>query len=77
VNCYMRERERACRMLEEEEGSTKRVIVRLRKEQPELTLATVAHMIGLSTERVRQILIAEGMPTKAIRPPKEGQNDGA
>ena len=76
MNFYLRERERACRMLEEE-GSTKKVVVRLRKEQPELTLATVAHMIGLSPERVRQILKAEGMPTKAVRPPKEGQNDGA
>ena len=76
MNFYLRERERACRMLEEE-GSIKKVVVRLRKEQPELTQETMALMIGRSREWVRQILIAEGMPTKAVKPPKEGQNDGA
>lgn len=39
----------------------------LRKQHPEHTLQRIADMVGLSRERVRQVLARDGLPTKARR----------
>ena len=40
----------------------------LRVEKPHWSLGDLAHELGVSRERVRQLLNAEGMRTKRLRP---------
>ena len=53
---------------------TRADVVRLRKTYPDYTLQRIGETVGVSRERVRQILKAEGLSTKAFRvskyPPK-------
>ena len=40
----------------------------LRREKPHWSLGDLAHELGVTRERVRQLLKAEGLRTKRIRP---------
>ena len=43
-------------------------IIDLRQKNPKMTLADIGRIVGLSRERVRQILVRHGLSTKAFRP---------
>ena len=47
--------------------SKKDQIIRLREENPDLTLVQIGDEVGVSRERVRQVLSENGLQTKAIR----------
>ena len=48
-------------------GNTRNLIKKLRSNYPDLPAVKIAEMLSISRERVRQCLVAEGLPTK-IRP---------
>lgn len=52
--------------------STKDEIAALRAENPEISAADMAKKLGISSERVRQLLVSLGLPTKTAR---GGQKD--
>ena len=43
--------------------TSKEIILKLKKQNPDLTPAAIARMTGLSRERVRQVLLSLGLPT--------------
>lgn len=46
-------------------------IIQLKEDQPELTLAEIGSQVGLTRERVRQILHKEGLPTISNKMPPD------
>ena len=47
--------------------SNRATVVKLRKEQPNMTLQEMGEQIGISRERVRQILVSENLSTRSIK----------
>ena len=47
--------------------SNRATVVKLRKEQPNMTLQEMGGQIGISRERVRQILVSENLSTRSIK----------
>ena len=47
--------------------SNRVMIVQLRKEHPNMTLQEMGEQIGISRERVRQILVSENLSTRSIK----------
>jgi hypothetical protein len=60
-------RKRKERVTEEYTTVLNESIVELRRENPMWTLQTIANAVGLTRERVRQVLNQEHMPTAAVR----------
>lgn len=52
-------------------ASRRERICRLRQDNPCLTLRELGSKVGLTRERVRQILEAESQPTKAVKRPEQ------
>ncbi|MFP3976170.1 MAG: hypothetical protein ACLFVK_08115 [Dehalococcoidia bacterium] len=48
----------------------------MRIEHPELSLSQIATQVGRTKERVRQVLVEEGLPTRALRPKRYCPNCG-
>lgn len=48
-------------------SEAKQLVCDLRRDNPCLTLESIANKVGVSRERVRQILRSESLPTKAIK----------
>jgi DNA-directed RNA polymerase sigma subunit (sigma70/sigma32) len=46
---------------------SRRRVAELRAAHPEWTLADIAWEVGVTRERVRQLLVALGLPTTAIK----------
>ena len=42
-------------------------VVNLRTAYPDWTLQRIGDSVGLTKERVRQLLVQEGLPTKRVR----------
>ena len=49
----------------------KQRVFALREEHPDWTLDAIGQEVGVTRERVRQILKKRGMPTKAKRTPRK------
>ncbi|MFW6112418.1 MAG: hypothetical protein ACOC6S_02485 [Chloroflexota bacterium] len=47
---------------------TREQVKSLKLEHPELTLSEIGSQVGKTPQRVRQILMEHGLPTKAVRP---------
>ena len=45
-------------------------VIQLRKDNPSFTLELIANIVGLTRERVRQILQTSDMPTRSVKPVK-------
>lgn len=50
--------------------STRETIQSLRAEDPEMSATVIAEQLGVSRERVRQLLNELGLPTKTAAPPR-------
>ena len=67
VNKLATIRHRKDRASEDYSGSLRAAVAELRKENPMWSLQTIGTVIGVSRERVRQLLKAEGLPTAAVK----------
>ena len=50
--------------------SSRPQVIQLKKENPQYTLQQIGDQIGITRERVRQILNTESLPTHHLTPPK-------
>ena len=48
-------------------GENRRRVALLRNSHPDWTLQQIANEVGLSRERVRQLLMKSGLPTRRLR----------
>lgn len=66
--------------MKEQQGSvtTREAVKRWRRRDPDATPTEIACAVGVTRERVRQILVTEGMPTRTSRSPHRNgiTNDG-
>ena len=60
-------RNRKDRAEEEYSESLRGAVVELRRQNPMWTLQTIANVMGVSRERIRQLLKSENMPTAAVK----------
>ena len=54
-------------------GANRDKIARLRMTHPGWTLARIGEEVGVTKERVRQLLKKQGLPTKSIRHSRLGR----
>ena len=48
-------------------GPNRILIAELRETHPDWTLTRIATEVGVTKERVRQLLVKQGLPTRGIR----------
>jgi len=48
-------------------GLNRKLVANLRRTHPDWTLLHIATEVGISKERVRQLLVKLGLPTKGVR----------
>lgn len=58
---------RTCSRVMHNSQQSRRRVAELRAAHPEWTLADIAWEVGVTRERVRQLLVALGLPTTAIK----------
>ena len=67
VNKLSAIRDRKDRAEEEYSESLREAVVGLRRQNPMWTLQTIANVMNVSRERIRQLLKSENMPTAAVK----------
>ncbi len=67
VNKLSTIRNKKDRASEDYSDSLRAAVAELRKENPMWTLQTIASVVGVSRERIRQLLKASGLPTAAVK----------
>jgi hypothetical protein len=67
VNKLATVRQKKDRATEDYSESVRAAVTELRREHPMWSLQTIGNTIGVSRERVRQLLKGEGMPTAAVK----------